>query len=235
MRAGVGPQHVAGVAVAVQAQISYIARTLVTAADAVERLLRHAAVDIHQIERNEILREQIIARLLPEVCDIERWALIERLQRADGVNPTDEAPDPLERFAVFEIRCPTSAPLEYGEAESFVFMQRGAGHERHRRHHGNLGFGENLRKDMLFQNRRIRPALRPVELGNQRRAVVHANLINAILVAVQGEQTTVAAQADCIKRIENQVRRQRGKGKTGLCCHKRHCRCTASCTASAIK
>ena len=66
-----GPQHVAGMAVAVQPQGAYLARALVTAAYALQRLLHHAGPGGREIARDEIVREQIVARFLAKARDVE--------------------------------------------------------------------------------------------------------------------------------------------------------------------
>jgi len=65
---------------------------------------------------------------------------------------------------------------------------------------------------MLFQNRRISPARGAVELGDQRRAVFHARLIDAVLITVEGQQAAVAAQTDAVQRIEHGIGGERGEG-----------------------
>lgn len=65
---------------------------------------------------------------------------------------------------------------------------------------------------MFFGNLRIRPATWPVKLGNAGRAVDHANLPDAILVAVQRMQAAIAGKAYALQRIEYAVGCEVGKG-----------------------
>jgi hypothetical protein len=84
-------------------------------------------------------------------------------------------------------------------------MQRAAvnfqrGHDR------DLALGQCRDKRVLFQDLLIRPALGAVELGDQRRPVFHARLIDAVLIAVEGEQAAVSAQTDTVQSIQYGIR-----------------------------
>ena len=58
---------------------------------------------------------------------------------------------------------------------------------------------------MFLQDLLIRPAPRPVELGNQWLCVLNANLIDAVLIAVQRQQARVAEVAGGLDGIDNTV------------------------------
>ena len=65
---------------------------------------------------------------------------------------------------------------------------------------------------MLFQNLLAGPALWPVELDDDRVGFFDAHLIDAILVAVQREQTQVTAQANGLDAVDHAIRCQPFKG-----------------------
>jgi small subunit ribosomal protein S11 len=64
----------------------------------------------------------------------------------------------------------------------------------------------------LLLDRGRRPAARPVELHHQRRPLVHADLIDAVLETVEGEQAPIAAQSHALEGVEYRVRRQASVG-----------------------
>jgi hypothetical protein len=92
-----------------------------------------------------------------------------------------------------------------------VFKQRAA-FKSERRHHRNFALGQFLGKSVLLQNLRVRPAIGAVELGDQRRAFVHADLINAVFIAVEGKLAAIGTQTETFNGIEHAVRRELGIG-----------------------
>jgi hypothetical protein len=81
MRAGIGPQHVARMAVAVRAQHAHVARAVERGLDAFERERDRRLVRRPHIVGNEIVREQVVARLVAERADVERRTRDVRLRR----------------------------------------------------------------------------------------------------------------------------------------------------------
>src|SRR5690606_15460499 len=134
--------------------------------------------------------------------------VLERRKRADRVYARDEAPEPLQRVEILELRRASGAARIKREAKSRVLGERLAGRAE-RRNHRNLALGELERKSVLFVYRSVRPALRPIELGDQRRAVFEPELIDAILEAVQRDQPAVAAISPGLHRIEDELRVER--------------------------
>src|SRR5438132_13861181 len=111
------PQDVAGMAIAVKTQDTYVAGPLEALPNADERELDRTAISIVEIGRNECVREQPVSRLLAETDDVERGALIEARPRAHGVNAADEAPEPLARCAILELGSAAAAVRVNGEAK----------------------------------------------------------------------------------------------------------------------
>lgn len=186
MRAGIGPQHVARMTVAMRAQQANLARALERRLDAFERQRDRGLVRRSYVIRNEIVREQVVARLVAERADVEHGTRDIRLRRTDRMNAADEAAEPFERVAAVEIGCAPAAPLEDREAETVERVQRAAV-ERSRGHRRNLARGEFGDERMLFENRVVRPARRAIELRDDRRAVFDTDLVDAVFVAVEGK------------------------------------------------
>lgn len=218
VRAGIGPQHVARMTVAVRAQQADLARPLERGLDAFERERHGGLIRGPHIVRNEIVREQVVARLVAERTDIEHGTRGIRLRRADRMDPADEAAEPFERVAAVEVRRASAAPLEDREAETVERVQRAAV-ECARGHRRNLARGELGDERMLFEDRFVRPAGRTVELRDDRRAVFDAHLIYAVFVAVEREQAPVGAQAGrhqhAVERVEHALGRESGERRAG--------------------
>ncbi|MGV8677847.1 phosphotransferase, partial [Pseudomonas aeruginosa] len=82
------------------------------------------------------------------------------------------------RFALFPRRGgrAPAAPREQGEAEAGECEQAFAV-ARQRRHHRHLAFRQLGAEGVLLADRRVAPAVRSVELGDQRLAVLDADLV----------------------------------------------------------
>jgi hypothetical protein len=65
---------------------------------------------------------------------------------------------------------------------------------------------------VFLKNSGVAPAFRPIELDDERRAFLHAGLIDPVFVAVQRQQAAVRLQADGLQRVKHMIRRQRGIG-----------------------
>ncbi|MNG09174.1 hypothetical protein D3C84_925800 [compost metagenome] len=81
----------------------------------------------------------------------------------------------------------------------------------HRRDDRNVALGEFGGELVFFQNGFVGPALRPVKLGDQRFGVFDADLIDAVLVAVERQNARVAEKADAFDGIEHEVWGERFK------------------------
>jgi len=136
------------------------------------------------------------------------------------VNAPDEAADPFERLAIFELRRAPAAARIHREAESAECAQRPP-IGRERSDHRNLALGELERECVLLENLRISPACGAIELCDYRRRRVRRplrfepDLVDAVLVAVQREQPPVAREARACKRVEHGVR---GEPRVGRFC-----------------
>ena len=63
------------------------------------------------------------------------------------------------------------------------------------RDHRNLLQGQFARKGELFADRGIRPPARPIKLGDHRCAVLDPDLVHPILIAIERQNSAVAAMA----------------------------------------
>ena len=207
--AAVGPQDVAGVAVAVQPQGRHRTGALVRPPHAAERHVHHARVGVLQIRGNPARGQQIVARLLAEACDVQRRPVRERPHRAHDVDAADEPTDPLEHLRVVEFRHPPPAAGIDREPEALVLVQRSP-EKLLGSDHGNLAFGELPGEFVLLEDRGVRPSTRPVELRHHGRPVLEVDLIDAVLVAVQREEPTVPPQTHAFERVEHAVRGESG-------------------------
>src|SRR5437773_810483 len=191
-----------------QAQRAHLARSLVAVGDARERQVDGALPRVEQVLWNEIVREEPVARLAGEALDAERGPVGERSRRARCVSAPDEATDPFERFAVFELRRASASARKYREAKAAESVQRlSFGLER--RDHRNLALDELERERVLLEDLRVSPACGAIELCDDRGRRVRRlfrfepNLVHAVLVAVQPEQSPVADEARARKRVEH--------------------------------
>src|SRR5262249_18516536 len=98
------PQDVAGVAVAVQAKHRDIARAREACPHAGQRLSHDASVCVQKIRGYEAVREQPVAWLLAEACDVQPGGGGEAGGAAQGVDAADVATEPLAGVALVEIR-----------------------------------------------------------------------------------------------------------------------------------
>jgi hypothetical protein len=209
-----GPSGVHSTLPTWQAQRGYVASPLVAAAHAIERLVDHAAVRGQQFGRNEIVGQQVAARFFAKGGDVDGRPFVVSGQRADGVNAADEAPGPFQRGRIIEFGRAPSAARKHGKAEAAETVQRGAV-QGQRRHHGDFTLSQLLDKSVLFEDGRLAPALWAVKLGHHRRALLHADLVHAVLVTVQGQKAAVGVHADRIERVQHAFGAEGGKRMQG--------------------
>jgi hypothetical protein len=133
-------------------------------------------------------------------------------EASDGANDVDageEAAKPLQHLRAVELRRTAAAARVHGETESGVLVQRAAVVGQ-RSDHRDLALGERGDERVLLEDRGVAPAFRAVELGDDRGLVVAPDLIDAVLVAPESEQATVAAHTHGLEGVENDVRRESG-------------------------
>ncbi len=71
--------------------------------------------------------------------------------------------------------------------------------------HGNVRIRQFRAECVFLEDRRVAPASRPVELRDDRRGVLDADLVDAVLVTVQCLEPAIALEAETLHRRENVV------------------------------
>src|SRR3989449_11211772 len=107
------------------------------------------------------------------------------------MNASDEASDPFERLAVFQLGAAPAAARIHGEAEPGMLAGKG------RRDDRNFMLRQFFCEGMLFRDLPRAPAPGAVELEHDRAAVFQPDLVDAVLVAVEREQI---GRASCRER-----------------------------------
>ncbi|MNJ69229.1 hypothetical protein D3C77_655560 [compost metagenome] len=87
-------------------------------------------------------------------------------------------------------------------------------------HHGYFTIGQFSSEAVFFENCSVAPAIRAIELGDQRLGIFDTHLIDTVLVAVERQDASIAKEADALYGVENQVGRERfeGMGHVSSCC-----------------
>src|SRR5215831_10723686 len=107
-------------AVAMQTDARHLSRPVETRADLLEQLAHERLVGRPQIRRDEVVLENEPGGLLAERAHVQSRAVLESVQRADGVNAADEAAHPLERVAILELGSAPALTWVQSEREAAV-------------------------------------------------------------------------------------------------------------------
>ena len=224
MRAGLGPQHVASVAVTVQAQPARVADRVEAGVDLGQCRFNRLLPGRPCVGRDDVGGQDPVARTAAVAGGVQRQPVGERPLHADCMHAADEAAQPLHRGLVLQLGRAAGAPL--GDRETMVVVggaevaqgRGGAGlfaRQGPRVDHRDLGGGQFGREGMLLQDLRIAPAAGAVELRDDHALVLQEDLEHAVLVGVQLDQPAVSAQADGVEGVEHHFRRQAGIGGLG--------------------
>ncbi len=218
MRPVISPQHVACMTIAMQAQTTNVAGPGETLRHTLERLVGEAAPDGDQFGRDDLVRQQPVARGAAEGFRVEPFADMEGCAFPDPMDTRHQPPHPFQgaRLAKFG-RTAALARID-GETEAGMDEQRAPADRRRcdDRQFLRLQFGDEV---MFFRDLRFAPTFRPVELDHHRRAILDADLPDPIFITAECQQPAIAPQADTFQRIEHALRRQpfkrRGGGRRG--------------------
>ena len=134
--------------------------------------------------------------------------MAERAGTAYQVDASDEAAQPFEDLAIVQFRRAPAAARVHREREA-VGVEQGLAAQLEGRHHGHLGLEQLAREPVLLEDLRVAPAAGAIELGDHQPGTLvglDADLVHAVLVAVEREEAAVAAQAGGVDRIEDHVR-----------------------------
>ncbi len=120
----------------------------------------------------------------------------------------DPAQGPAQHQQVIEIvqlRGVAAAALEQGETETVELVQGIALCIHHGRHHGDLRILQLQAEGVLLEDLGVAPALRAIELCDQRRIVFDADLVDAVFVAVQRQQSRVTEIPGGLDGVDDHV------------------------------
>ena len=144
-----------------------------------------------------------------ERLGVDHGAVPEKRLRAHCMNAAEETAHPFERSRVLELRRTATAFGIHGKAESREGVQRCTA-ARKWRDYRNLARRELGNERVLFANLLVGPASGPIEFHDDGRRVVAPYLVDAILVAAEGQEPPVTSKPDAIERVEHDVRRELG-------------------------
>ena len=161
------------------------------------------------MRRYETLLEQETAGLVTEAVDIQYRTMAERTRRPDGMQAPDHAPHPQPVIPQDQFRPATALARIERVAIAMPGLQRRVVVQQ-RSDHRNFLFRQFQRQGVLLQDRLAGPASGPVELRDDRRAFVEADLINAVFVAVEREKPAAGTPAALLDGIEQGVGCQAG-------------------------
>ena len=138
--------------------------------------------------------------------------MLEPARRANGVNATEEAADPLAIVLGPEFRPLPAAARVQRKTKASVFQQGSRWQaDLQRRDDRNLGGGKLQRETVFFEDCCIAPASRAIELHDDRFGVLETDLIDTILIASEREYPAVTGKACGLDCFDDGVRRQRRK------------------------
>ena len=121
------------------------------------------------------------------------------------MNAGQETADPFQGSGVAQLRRPSAAAREHGKAVAGEVVQR-APVDAGGRHDRNLLLRQLFHEGVFLEDGGLAPAPWPVELDDHRRSLFQADLVDAVLVAVERQQAAVAVQADALDGLQHRVR-----------------------------
>ena len=217
-RVGGRPQDIAGVAVAVQAQQAHAgvsgacrcAAQRRVGSDQGQRLVAVACPAALDVQGHLLVVQQPVARRLAKALQIEAGALHKGFFGAHRVDACQKAAYPFQHFLVVQLGRPPAPARADAKGKALKSVQRAA-LQHQRPHCGNFGLHQLLGKGVLLQDLGFAPAFGPVKLGHHGAAVLKLDLVNPVFVGRQSRQPPVAAQADGLQGVQNQVGGERFK------------------------
>ncbi len=162
----VAAHHVAGVAVTVHADV-LVRRGLVNLFHTLEQVAGYGLVGRQQAFGNEVAFKQGGKGIVTEVLHPQGFAVFERAGGAHRVQTAEQLPEPIQLIEVARLRRTAATAREQGEAETGVFEQALAVVDQ-RRDHRHFALGQLEGEAVFFKDRVVGPALRAIELGDQR-------------------------------------------------------------------
>ena len=207
VRSAVAPQQVAGVAVAMHAQVLHIPAGVEALFQNRQQVAGEAVVGKLQLGRDEMAADEIDA-VDGMALQVDARTMAKGLLLADAVDARQQAADDGKIVLVVQLRRTAAATGKQAETMVAEGVQSLLALVDERGHHRQFLFQQFSTEGMLFEDLRVAPATRAIELGDQRVAVFDADLINAVLVGVEGQDAAIAAMAQGLDRVHDEVRRQ---------------------------
>lgn len=152
--------------------------------------------------------EHVVHALDAEVLHVDCRPMAEWATETHRVHAREHAAHGDQHLAPVEIGRAAAAPRKQREMEISRVAQAAAWLVAERRNHRQALAREIEGELVLLAQRRVGPAQRAVELRDQRLAVLDADLVDAILIAVQRQQATVGDEALALDRRQDEVRRE---------------------------
>ena len=195
-----------------------------------EQSLGDRVVALHQVRRHPIAQQHELRGLAAHAFDGDVLAVAESAERADRVDTADETAQhcPILGAAKFG-PAPALARID-GKAVTGVAVQ-GLPVHRDGRHDGKLAFDQLLGEAMFLANALVGPAPGSIELRHHETAVLLAELVDTVLVAVECEEAPVADEAYPLQGCKNPVGAEVCIGLFGLrdlVCHRFSTLCGAA-------
>ena len=198
------PEDVAGMAIAMQAQQREI--VLEAGADLREQLLDQGPVGLREIGRDEAALQHERARARRRSSRRRAGAVHEKARVAPTawIRPR-KRPIHVERLLGFEIRARVRAASGTPRSGSRCARAACAPACASGATTGISACASSCAKPCSSRICSFGPALRAVELHHHRHGLLDADLIDAILEAVQRQQAAVAAQPGALDCVENHI------------------------------
>ena len=213
-------------AIAVCPDQPQVRTALITPCDSLDQVFGQRLVGRDQIGRNELVLEKKPHAVRAKGGDIQYRSVSVGLFSTDCMQSPDKPSELTQLFRIFKIRGASTASFKQGEAEFSEIPQRISAVIGNGWHQIYLPRRQIQRKGVLFQNRLRAPAVRTIELGDERVAVVQTQLIYPVLKTVHLEQAAITMQPLAFNGSKNLFRskvlitsgRFGGLGHGGLGC-----------------
>ena len=177
-----------------QAYFPYIAGAFVACFNTIQHDVDNALIGGAVVIWNEVIVEQIIDRLRSVRVNVDTGSVFESSDFAFEMNTRDKAPQLLLQLVVIEVGRPPAMTRIDGYAMvprvmqgNSILFQRG--------YNRNVLPCQSLRKAVFLQNRVITPAFWAIKFSDDGCIVLDTNLVYAVLIAVQGQKSSIAPEA----------------------------------------
>ncbi len=165
--------------------------------------------------RHHIGAAQVIQTVPAEALPVEGRPVLEGAHRTDRMQAADQATEHQQMVGIVELGGVATKPAEQAEAKPCMLEQRAAV-DLLLGNHRDLAYSQFKAEGMLLENRLIAPAVRSIELGDQRCGAFYADLKYPVFVTVQGQDARIREIAKRLDRVQHGVR---GEGRKGMAGH----------------